>query len=146
MKLSRPAGLLAVAGLLLAAPSAQAAPLQFTYVASHGSYSDLERPVARQSTPAGRPAALGYFSFVTSGTSFTLRLQDSGVAPGATVPVFVSDRRTTACLAVGQTRRFGGYEPGTQVTVRIASAMEDVPTTTFGCTGFGTVGSAFVGR
>lgn len=89
---------LAVSALLITgvalAPEAQADTLTFRYVSSTGAYTDLDRPVYAQRTPAGSVAPGGSFRFTSVGSSFTLRVDDVAVLDGQTIPVLVFQQFT----------------------------------------------------
>jgi hypothetical protein len=129
-----------------AAPHAQAEDdLTFYYVASAvGAGSDVPDmvPVVKDTHP------LGWFSFASPGSSFTLTLDDTGTVTGATIPVVIWGDTWSARLCIPArtpTRVFGGTR-GAEVGVFVDSAVDAALDLQRRCTGSGTTGTANVRR
>ena len=119
----------------------------FHYVAATGVYTNLDRWVAGERTPA-HEAALGFFMIRPATSSFSLTVNDLGIVGKRTVPVFVlsAARHVASCVRDQRTVHFSGFAPGKLVMVLIASDAYWVgmPTYDLGCTGHATGGTASV--
>lgn len=144
-------GALVIAGFV-AAPEAQADTLTFRYVSSTGTYTDLDRPIYAQRTPAGSAAPGGSFRFTAVATSFTLRVDDVAVLDGQTVPVLVVQQFTDGtyswnlrCAGNGATVQHQSAA-GAKVYVAVFNELYWLGNYHRPCTGAARAGTAYVGR